>query len=347
MNRDQGIETLRTLAMFWIVFAHVAGISPGGGLGYSETPTIKYLMQTIGFFPIPMFVLISGYLYARKPIHADIFPRFLLQTVNAIMLPALGVGILLYLAKAVGYGTLDALSFKNLIVELLYPKNHLWFLYALCWTYIIIGLIQLSGLLNTPKKWLVTTLVAVVFELTTNVGIETFAISKVPYMITFFLLGFGLFHYQEYFWSKRVQLPLAILALALITFNQWTWHSGNLLDSGSFMVLERVSSLVILPLVYIYRPSIKWLAAIGPLTFIIYLFHPFGAAVSRAILFKVTNISEPIILFLICYTVGVASSVAIWGAFKYASNVLAKKSDIALNEPRQKTKKQAYADRAR
>ena len=321
MNRDQGIETLRTVAMFWIVLAHVAGISPGGGLGYSETPTIQYLMQTIGFFPIPMFVLISGYLYARKPIKSSMFASFLGQTLTAIMLPAIGVGVLLYLAKAIGYGNFDTLSFKNLAVSLLYPKNHLWFLYALCWTYIAIGLIQLSGLISTPKKWLITIVVTVVFELSADINIETFAISKIPYMLSFFLLGYGLHHYQEEFWPKAAQLPLLLISLALISYNQWTWHSDNLLDSGMFMLLERATSLVVLPLIYIYRPSIKPLAAIGPLTFIIYLFHPFGAAIARTALFKLTNISEPLILFIICYTVGVLSSIAVWWGAGYLTRL--------------------------
>lgn len=312
--RDRGFETLRSAAIFWIVFAHVGGISPGAGLGYSETYTMRYLLHTISFFPVPMFMLLAGYFYARKPVMASDVTLFCKRKFTTIMLPAFGVGILMLLLKAIAYKQLSSLSIIQAIDFLLYPSTHLWFLYALFWCFVCTAVLDARKLLGKAPYWLAITLAIAVFDLAVQVPSTLLALNKLPYVLPFFLLGYGLKHYTDVFWPKNAHTKLLLVAVFLLAVNQWVWFATATENEAYLTALSRAMSWTVLPLLLFYRPTINLLATLGPLTFIIYLFHPFGAAAARILLLNFTSIESPIILFSICYTVGVASSIALYWA---------------------------------
>lgn len=309
MKKDQGIETLRTLAMFWIVFAHVGGISPGSGLGFSDQGFMQYLMQSIGFFPIPTFVLVSGFLYSRKPSSAHTLIKDVRHAFLAIVVPALVVGTAFYFIKAIAYGQSDQISIMGFLGSLFYPKTHLWFLYALFWAYISVMLMDAAGLLKTPLRWIAVTLTLLVIELSFDLPFAFLSLLKLPYMLPFFLMGYGLNRYGKEVWTPNLQRASLFIGVVLLIFNQWTWFSGNLLGFDHFMVVERMMSWALLPLIFLYRPSSRWLAAIGPLTFIIYLLHPFGAGFTRILMYKFTDISHPAAQITVVLVSSVVTSV--------------------------------------
>lgn len=335
MKKDQGIETLRTMAMFWIVFAHIGGISPGSGLGYAEHDFMQYLMQTIGFFPIPAFVLVSGYLYARKPSTQATLALDLRKIAVSILVPALLVGTVFYCVKAIAYSQMDQMSVVGFFGSLFYPHTHLWFLYALFWAYVAVMVLDAIGALNKPMSWLLIMVVLVVYELAADLPINFLSLYKLPYMLPFFLMGYGLQRYVDVIWTPAAQKLLLMLGLILVCFNQWTWFSDNPLEFAHFKVLERMMSWCLLPLIFLNRPTISVLAALGPLTFVVYLFHPFAAGLARIAMYKFTDISHPALQIALVMSFSVFASIAAFllGVMLFTHLKGANRKPINRNKP--------------
>jgi fucose 4-O-acetylase-like acetyltransferase len=315
--------------MFWIVFAHVGGISPGAGLGFADRDFMQYLMQTIGFFPIPAFVLVSGFLYARRPTRTTTLAADLRKVLLSIVVPALLVGAVFYLVKAIAYGQTAQMSPVAFLGSLFYPHTHLWFLYALFWTYAAVMLLDAVRLLDKPLCWLGIMIALVIFELAADLPINFLSLYKLPYMLPFFLMGYGLQRYGAVCWTPAVQRVLLAVGLFLVLFNQWTWFSGNLLEFEYFKVLERMMSWCLLPLIFLYRPAVPVLATIGPLTFVIYLFHPFAAGFARIAMYKFTAIEHPALQLSIVLVFSVVASIL---AFKVGLLLVQKLMRVAQRD---------------
>ncbi len=147
-NRIYSIDSLRAIAIFFVVIAHVSPF-----LGFDTYGTyVFFVLDTIGQFDVPIFFVTSGYFFAKKVDHSNVsaYTRYSVQKLSSLYL----FGILIALAATVGVAlihdqnVIDALLTHlfedNSLIQLLYYGDaisiHLWFLTGLIFSICFVSL---------------------------------------------------------------------------------------------------------------------------------------------------------------------------------------------------------------
>lgn len=123
MQRDNTIDALKFFLIFFVVLGHSIPRFGGGNLDYLES--------SIYLFHMPLFVMLSGYLYNKQPTRKFWKGEFALLA--SLMMFELINGVLNYL-------------FRHTIIPLFQPYWTLWYLLSLIYWRLIVQYI--------PSKWL-------------------------------------------------------------------------------------------------------------------------------------------------------------------------------------------------
>ena len=67
LNKNLQVETLRGFAIVPVVMGHVIGSASDGGMKVSEDSFLRYLYFTFEYLRMPLFTVISGWVYALRP----------------------------------------------------------------------------------------------------------------------------------------------------------------------------------------------------------------------------------------------------------------------------------------
>src|SRR5690606_1429875 len=113
-NRDEGIECLRGVAIILVVMGHVIGGTPEYGLKLPEQSAYRYFFHDwFVHIRMPLFTVISGYVYAMRPITTMArVPRFVTRKCRRLLIPFLIAAVAFYLSQSLlaGLGIKEILS---------------------------------------------------------------------------------------------------------------------------------------------------------------------------------------------------------------------------------------------
>jgi glucan biosynthesis protein C len=161
----------------------------------------------------------------------------------------------------------------------------------------------------TVKTWMICFAGTILMSLFFPPLTDFFSFDSYLYLVPFFVLGCGLYRFQEYvIRNSLVWIAATATALGFI-IQQVLWFESN-------TIIERVSILSMCIgiggnfLLFRFRKEINWLAWIGNYAYTIYLFHVFAAAGTRIFFWKY-GIFNREILFVIGLTAGVLSPIVI------------------------------------
>lgn len=286
-SRDE-FDTLRGFAMLAVVAHHVAlwldkGLAAQLADSSVMVELIQYQSTVLQPLRLPLFTILSGFIYAHRPVQSKTAIPFINGKFRRILIPLFFVSCVTYLKDVFIAGNVPSYKYEGVVYEVaaqdfwvlwFFHYKHLWFLQALM---IIFGLVLLLDLLkqmNTLKSWLfwvaVFTALPYVFE-----GSSLWSTTKTAHLAVYFFIGLGFYRFRETFTKSRWLLPIAWLVFfAMMLLNiAWKLDIVELTDTRLMYVLAGASGSYCLLNLHL---SLKWLAWIGGFSYTIYLYHGLG-----------------------------------------------------------------------
>ncbi|MGN6129886.1 MAG: acyltransferase family protein [Nocardioidaceae bacterium] len=311
---EPSIEALRALAIVMVVAGHVVGNDATRGMRVADGSGWRIAYLALGDFPMPLFALIAGYVYALRPLRtAGAYPRFLAGKARRLLLPMVTIGTALFALELVAPAT----NFRPRLSELwriyVYPFEHLWFLQALFAIFVAAGLLEVAGVLARRRRWAVA--VAAAFAVYVAVpdapALQVFMVGGAVLLLPFFLVGYGLCRHPLPRPARRAAVVFGVVAFPLLYALRMSavlgaWGPAPALGRG----LGELTALVGVLLVYAARRLLTHRPAVllGELAFAVYLLHVFATAGSRVAL-SVLGVHAPVPVFVVGLVLGVGAPV--------------------------------------
>lgn len=186
--RDRSIDLSKGLAILFVYLGHSILYHPISMFCYSWC---HWLSNFITSFNMPMFFIISGYLFSKsEKSTAELYKGKTMR----ILIPYLFTMLILVCVKLVlppslSYNSAVFGGYKSLIINALCYGGDRWFVYTLF--IIFLQLIPIRTWLK--KKWLSGVLIAISIGVCSFVKLPTLlALDKVFYYVVFFIAGYML-----------------------------------------------------------------------------------------------------------------------------------------------------------
>jgi len=287
---DLRIETLRGLAILAVV-AHHATIGLGDALLLAGLPKSIIgelagdqdgLLQALR---MPLFTLMSGWVYALKPFGVATRLAFLQGKIRRILLPLVFVASATYFFQLAINGQYPMLAGANSRPVLphefwllwFYRYGHLWFLHSLLVIFGVIAVIDNAGWMRSVRQWLFWVAMAAILPYLFKGG-NFWSLNKVPDILVFFLAGVGINRFS-FLWKRPAVVRCAWVGfVAAMSVHVYWKLAGETFDPWPHFVLAgTLGPICLLSLDFVFRPLV-WL---GGYSYTIYLYHNFGFALLR------------------------------------------------------------------
>lgn len=222
MNRDRSLDLGKGLAILFVYLGHCILYHP---IQMNTTPWCRVLEEFIVSFNMPMFFIISGYLfYKTRKSTAELYKGKTMR----ILVPYLFtmfflVCVKLVLPASMSYNSVAG-GIKSLIINALCYGGDRWFVYTLFFIFVL--LIPVRNFLK--NKWVDVALMAVLIVVYFLDFLPTFfALDKVFHFMVFFIAGYALGEYYPAIktWAlKWWCLIYAVFIVANIVFIETLCH---------------------------------------------------------------------------------------------------------------------------
>jgi surface polysaccharide O-acyltransferase-like enzyme len=313
-QKDQSIETLRGLAILTVVAGHVIGDTGSYGLRVEPGSIYRYLYDATTYLRMPMFFVISGFLYAHRPVVPGKLAEFVRGKARLLVLPFLSVATLQYVSKAIIGGTDNPFPIRDIWRIYVFGFDHFWFSQAMMSTFAAVLIAEKVLKLPGPYKWPVYLLLAILFDLVVP-KTTLFSLNMFSVMLPFFLMGCLLYRLPARLQGPEAVSIAVLVFLASLTTQQLLWFGLLALTGQQTLVLQLVEGLSFNFLLFRFRWTSPRLAVLGGFSYPIYLFHVFGTAGSRMVATSL-GIGERALLLAIGITCGLSLPIAIDLAFR-------------------------------
>nr|WP_319512654.1 acyltransferase [uncultured Draconibacterium sp.] len=308
-KKDTSIETLRGLAIILVVIGHVIGSGPDGGMKVADDSFLRHFYFTFQYLRMPLFTVISGWVYALRPAKKGELCSFNEKKVRRLMLPLFFVGGAYYILQSIIPGTNFSYGLTDIWRILVFPYTFYWYLQALFLVFIVISIVDAQGWANVFRRWLIFFVISIVFLFARNAFIpQSFpnylGFKGAIYLLPFFVIGVGIQRFKSYFENKIFVSISATLLIFGLVFQQLVWY--DIIDytfkpsDGIGLLIGVVGVVVCLRI----RFSVKWLIWIGSYAYTIFLFHSFGTAGGRILLNR-SGIENTTLVFMVSLLLGI------------------------------------------
>jgi fucose 4-O-acetylase-like acetyltransferase len=339
-KKDLSIETLRGVAITLMVLSHVVGDDSTRGLHVDDDSLLRYLCFSTQHLRMPLFTVISGFVYAMRPVAWSSAHRFMQGKARRLLLPLLTVATVQYLFQNATPGANHHGSFGDVWRIYVFSYDQFWFLQALFSVFLLTVFLEGYELLSTEIRWLgCLTGAALISHFTP--GTDVFSLGGFLYLLPYFLLGCGLQRYHDLFLRRPVLLGAGALLFCGVLVQQAAWFLGMSISLAQTSWLGMCIGMGGAVILFAIHPSSTTLARLGNYSFVIYLFHVFATGGSRIIL-QQCGISHVVVLLAaglalgLCLPIVVEHIVArypLLGALLLGRRVATNKPSAALRVP--------------
>lgn len=296
-GKDAGIETLRGIAILLLVVFHATTTLRDHAA--TDLGWFGRLNDNLAYVRMPLFTVISGYVYALRPVSKERLSDFARGKARRLLLPLIFVGG--------GFALMRGVDWGDLWQVWALPYEHFWFLQAIALVFIIVVALELGGVLQRPVGWAAALIaagglqIAFVAAAEANPAIgeasRVFSVQGAIYLLPYFLLGVGLLRYS----NAARHGWLGVLAFGLVVAGYAAAGAagkatGGIAPSRLSLVALCVGLGACFLLVRWRRPWTP-LAKLGHYAYPIYLLHAFGLAFIPALTTRST-LPWPVILVL-------------------------------------------------
>ena len=307
-NKLRNITEIRGLACLLLVAYHVVG-SPNTGMRVGDGSLYRYAVDSFEFIRMPLFMFLSGLVYAYRPVESGRLAMFLMKKARRLMVPFIVVSTLFFLMQRAIIPSEAGINLPDLLGIYVFPYAHFWYLQALLIIVTLVGLLDAFRLIRGPKAFLALFAGAMAACLTVQFDPNVFAINQAALLLPHFLMGVAVNRFRGLLQS-RWTLPLVILGFAAsVGFHQaslfhvigvdYEWNSWVALLSG-------MGSAVLLLYVMPSSPQLRW---IGRGSYTIYLYHPIFTAATRMALNPLG--ADDFLIFTLSMAAGILGPIAV------------------------------------
>lgn len=278
-SKDQSVETLRGLAIALLVAFHASGEAINVRSVSAADGLLSQLAFSLEPLRMPLFTVISGFVYAMRPLRPGCLGKFLQGKARRILLPFFTVATLQYVLKAVGPGVNARENLAELWTVYAYGYAQFWFLQAIFLVFLLIAVAENFKLASRFDRWLWCLAASVLLSLYLP-DLPYFSFSGARYLLPYFVLGLGLNRFSDQIFNRK-NTTAAFLFLAVgVAAQQLAWFEKISIST------ERISALALILgcagnyLLFRFKQEVPGLATLGSYAYSIYLFHFFGFALA-------------------------------------------------------------------
>jgi glucan biosynthesis protein C len=293
VRKDAGIETLRGIAILLMVSGHVIGNSSVVGMEVSDTSIWRYLYFTLEPLRMPLFTVLSGFVYSLRPVRPAATGAFLTGKLRRIFVPLVCVGTLQYLGRVMIPGIHRSVALADIWEIYVFPFDQFWFLQALLLVFLCVTVLERRGWLATLGSWSACFGIAFGLAAARPPVPDIFSLCEFIYLLPFFLLGCGIQRFPAFFRDDRVLRACAGVLLAGVTLGQLAWFGRLPIDAVAVSPLGLSVALSGNVLLLGWRRPLPFLPWFGGYSYSIYLLHVFGTAGSRILIHRLGDLPEP------------------------------------------------------
>lgn len=313
-KKDYSVETLRGVAIILVVMGHVIGSASDGGMKVADDSGWRHLYFTFEYLRMPLFTVISGWVYALRPVTPDKIKSFTAKKVRRILFPMAFVGTAYFLLQYIVPGTNKTGNLAEIWKIYVFPYTLYWYLPSLFIVFVLTGLLDAYQRINTFWQWLAWTLIGFALLLLRDVVIPEaspnyFSYKGGIYLLPFFMIGVGIQRFKSFFSNIWLNRSLALIFFTGLIIQQLGWYEVihyNLDKQSGMGLLIGITGTILL---FRLKWKIDWLIYFGSFAYSIYLFHSFGTAGGR-IIFKWVGITHDLPVFLFSMALGMLAPIA-------------------------------------
>lgn len=302
-NKDLSIETLRGFAIILVVMGHVIGSKSDGGMRVADDSFLRHLYFTFQYLRMPLFTVISGWVYALRPVAPGNVSGFTIKKIRRIILPLIFVGGSYYIIQNLIPGTNFSYPVTEIWRILVFPYTFYWYLQALFMVFLIIAVVDSQKLAERFRYWLIIFIFSILLLFARDMFIpETFpnyfGFKGGIYLLPFFMIGVGIKRFNSVFSNKYLIWTLSVILVAALTIQQLIWYKVIDIElsssSGLGLIIGVVGTIIFLR-IHFKLDSLAWM---GNFAYTIYLFHSFGTSGGRIILHKFGVYNTSVVFFI-------------------------------------------------
>jgi glucan biosynthesis protein C len=284
-SKDLNIETLRGLAILLMVLGHVIGYNSDLGLKVKDDSVWRFSYYILQYIRMPLFTVISGYVYAYKPLSR--FPstnKFIGRKINRLLFPLVVVGTLFFIVQYLTPGTNADVAIGGIWRIYFFHYAHFWFLQGMMVVFLIIALLERYHILDSLKSSLICLVIFACIFLSDQPHNDFFSLNEVPFLLTFFTLGLTLKRFYDALFTKTTIIVAGVLFSCAMVYqlSLFSVPISAVLNNALTLVIGACSCLLLIK----FGPKNVKLIWLGNFSYAIYLFHVFGTAAARMILLK-------------------------------------------------------------
>lgn len=298
-KKNANIETLRGAAIILVVFGHMIGSENTGGMRVSDDSIYRYLYYTLEYVRLPLFTVISGWVYANKPVSALNTSKFLGGKFRRLIIPMLVIGALLFLFRMLIPGTNSKPEITDMPKIFWLPYDVYWYLFSLFLIFVVISVLDTRPFFQKLEGWATILLCAFAFLFVSRNFLDPvpniFSFKGATYLFPFFLIGIGIYRFKDVLLHKKATLPILAVFIASIIIQQVVWFE-NLTMQEKHSLLGMTVGISGVLLIFRMRMKNNLLVWIGSYAYGIYLFHVFFTGGSRIILTRLGITHQAIVL---------------------------------------------------
>lgn len=285
-SKELAIETLRGFAIIFMVAGHIIGGSAESGMKVSDTSGWRYFYFSFEYLRMPLFSVISGFVYSLYPIGDSRILKFLKGKARRILLPLISVGTAHFLLQHFIPGTNAKFPLSDIWKIYFFPYEHFWFLQSIFLIFVSISIIDHFKLMGTVRNWTIIFLGAVLMRFFLHPEIDVFSIGGYLNLLPFFILGCGIQRFEHLYDGRKIILiPLSVF-IVFVALQQYTWFAGVNLNVYNANILSLFVACPGIIVLFYIRKNIPIMSKVGYYAYGIYLYHVFGTAGSRILLMK-------------------------------------------------------------
>ena len=314
-KKNLHVETLRGFAIVLVVMGHVIGSASDGGMTVEDDSFLRYIYYTFQYLRMPLFTVISGWVYALRPAGLDNAIPFTIKKARRILIPMIFVGGLYYIIQSLVPGTNYSNDLKDIWKIAVYPYTFFWYLQSLFIVFIIVAILDSYKLMKTTLNLIIVVLVSILLLIYRDTLIPEefpnyFGFKGAIYLFPFFIIGIGIQRFKEIFQNKTLNLIMTIFLIGALIFQQLAWFgvvNYRFSESEGLGLLIGLFGTIIL---FKSKLNLKPMVWIGNFSYTIFLFHSFGTSGGRILLKKI-GVDNTFLIFLFSLTLGLLLPVVI------------------------------------
>jgi len=302
-EKDLSVETLRGAAIILVVAGHVIGDRSDGGMRVADDSFLRYIYHTFEFLRMPLFTVISGWVYSLHPANKEYFKSFTLKKIRRLMLPMIFVGGAYFLLQALVPGTNRKSDHSEIWRLFIFPFTLYWYLPSLFLVFVSVAVLDSLKTMQTLRNWLIVFFIALAIKLFRTYYISEemenyFSYKGAMYLLPFFILGIGIQRFRDFFSHRYILGTIAVLLLMGLIIQQLSWFGVIEYQlrkgTGIGLMIGFTGAIVLMKIKW----KVKWLIWIGSFAYTIYLFHAFGTAGARILIQKAGIHLDGIVFFV-------------------------------------------------